>query len=97
MTHVLALHAVTYVATGQHLDVLAADPTLDPIKNLILKLLGSAFVAMLAFRLFKHWATTSWPMIFAEIALAVIISWFVITPDSAMAELANLRTQVFGA
>lgn len=97
MSHILALHAVSYVATGRHLDVLAADPTLDPIKNLVIRLLGSAFVAMLAFRLFKHWATTSWPMIFGEIAAAVVISWFIITPDSAMAELANIRTQVFGA
>lgn len=85
------------ILAAQSAQYLAADPTIDPIKNLVIKLLGSAFVAMLAFRLFKHWATTSWAMIFAEIALAVIISWFVITPDSAMAELANLRTQVFGA
>lgn len=89
------------LSAAPHLDpavLAAADAiTADPIKNLVIKVLGSLFVAFLAWRLFRFWATTAWGMIALEIVGAVVISFFVITPDTALTTLATLRTQIFPA
>jgi hypothetical protein len=74
----------------------AADITLDPISDMVIRLLASLFGAFLAFRLFKYWATTSWAMIAVEILAAIVLSLFILTPDTGIALLGDIRGEITG-
>lgn len=83
------------LASDPAVAVLAAEPTLDPVKNLILRLLGTAIICLLAWRVTVAYAAKNYGEMGMAVAGALIVTWFVVTPDSAMATLGDIRAAVF--
>lgn len=77
--------------------VLAADPSLTSIEALAMRLLGSGLIILVAWRIMSAWTRRAYGELVMEIAAVVLVSFFVVTPDSAMTFIGTLRTDVFGA
>lgn len=77
------------------LDVQAAV-SLDGMKTTVLGVLGTVIVILLCWRVTAAWAKKGYGEIVVEVIAAIVIGWFVFTPDSAMATLASWRTSIFG-
>jgi hypothetical protein len=72
-------------------------PNLTSVSSIVLTLLGTAFTIFMATKVFHAYAKKDWGALVVEVIAGVIVAFFVLMPESAVAMLKSFATLIFGA
>ena len=90
---------LSQLATTLHTSAGAVElalPQFDSFGKTILTILSSLFLTVLVIRMFIAWAQKKYGEMVTEIVAAIFIGWFLFAPDSAIATIKAIITQIFG-
>lgn len=74
-----------------------AAPNLTSVSSIVLTLLGTAFTIFMATKVFHAYAKKDWGALVVEVIAGVVVAFFVLMPESAVAMMKNFASLVFGA
>ena len=73
-----------------------AAPSIDSLSNLVLTLVGSAFVIVIVVRMFTAYAKKNWGELITELVAVLFVGWFIWDTAGAISTLKGIVTGIFG-
>lgn len=70
---------------------------LSSVQTTVLQVIASLIIIVLAFRVGSAWIQRGWGLIIAEVAMVLVVGYFVWFPDSAISALKGVVQTVTGA
>lgn len=83
-------------ALAETVSYVAAMPSLDSFKNIVITLVGTLVIIILVIRVTTAYAKKQWGELVTEVIAIVVIGWFVWNTDGAISTIKEISAGIFG-